>query len=359
MSSDGATPATGTIVPETPVQVRLGVIGAGWFVSRRHLPDAMTIDEVVLTSLCRRDGEARATMESHFGLAPGSGFDDWRAMLDQAPLDAVLIATPNYLHYEQAKAALEHGLHVLIEKPMTIRSEHARELVALAHERGLKLAVALNPPYWAHCHRAKRALQGEKMGTFEGAAMFWTGSNAHLFGRSPRPDKLPGVVPPTDYRADPEQNGGGFFADAGPHLISELLWLTGLRAKRVSALMDSVPDDMRVAICIEMSNGAMATISSIGDSQLEQRRIRNVFGSANGTVSVIHQEFETHIQIKGMEPVKFREADLMRIANPVANFIDAILGRGELFSPGRHGADVVEVIEAIYESARTGRVVGL
>jgi predicted dehydrogenase len=278
-------------------------------------------------------------------------------MLDQAPLDAVLIATPNYLHYEQAKAALEHGLHVLLEKPMTIKSEHAHELVDIAKDRGLKLGVALNPPFWAHCHRARRALQGAQIGAFEGGAMYWTGTNAHLFGRAPKPANLPGVVPPTDYRADPEQNGGGYFADGGPHLLSELLWLTGLHVRRVSALMDSVPDDMRIAINFEMSNGAMVSMCSIGDSLFDQRRVRNVFGAANGTVTIIHAEFETHIQIKDMEPVKFREADLMRVPTPIGNFVDAILGRAELLSPGTHGAEVVELMEAIYESAATGRVV--
>ena len=352
MSNEGALLETGS-------QVRLGVIGAGWFVSRRHLPDVVHNKNVMLASLCRRDAAARATMEAHFGLPPESGYDDWRKMVEQAPLDAVLIATPNNLHYEQAKAALERGLHVLLEKPMTIESEHARELVELAKARGLKLAVALNPPHWAHCHRAKRALLNEKMGAFESAAIYWTGSAAHLFGRAPRPEKMDGVVPPTHYREDPELNGGGYFADAGPHLVSELLWVTGLRPKRIVALMDAVPADMRIAVSFEMENGAIATITSIGDSQFEQRRVRNVFGCANGTVAIIHQEFETHIQIRGMEPVKFREADLMPVASPINNFIDAIQGRAQLFSPGEHGAEVVEVVEAIYESARTGRVVTL
>ena len=197
------------------------------------------------------------------------------------------------------------------------------------------------------------------MGPLESAAIYWTGSAAHLFGRIPKPENMSGVVPPTDYRMDVELNGGGYFADGGPHLISELLWLTGLRAQRVSAIMDSVPADMRIGITFEMENGAIATICSIGDSQFEQRRVRNIFGSSNGSVAVIHQEFETHIHIKGMEPVKFREADLMPVAGPIANFVDAIQGRSELFSPGEHGAEVVEVVEAVYESATTGRIVTL
>jgi predicted dehydrogenase len=341
----------------TVSRVRLGVIGAGWFVSRRHMPDIKNNKNIALTSLCRRDAEARARMEAAFGLPPDSGFDDWRKMLEQVPLDAVLIATPNDLHYEQAKAALERGLHVLLEKPMTIKTEHARELVELAKARDLRLAVALNPPHWAHCHRAKRSVQSEAMGSFESAAIYWTGAAQHLFGRAPRPEKMDGVVPPTHYREDPERNGGGYFADGGPHLVSELLWVTGLRAKRVTALMDAVPADMRVAICFEMENGAIATITSIGDSEFEQRRVRNVFGCANGTVAIIHPEFETHIHIKGVEPVRFREADLMPVASPVNNFVDAIQGRSKLFSPGEHGADVVQVVEAVYESAATGRTI--
>ena len=145
-------------------------------------------------------------------------------------------------------------------------------------------------------------------------------------------------------------NGGGYFADAGPHLVSELLWITGLRPKRVAALMDALPVDMRVAISFEMEGGAIATITSIGDSHFEKRRVRNVFSASHGTISIIHPEFETHIQVQGMEPVKFREADLMPVAGPVANFIDAIQGRAKLFSPGEHGADVVQVVEAIYQS---------
>ena len=52
------------------------------------------------------------------------------------------------------------------------------------------------------------------------------------------------------YRSDPEQNGGGYFADGGPHLVSELLWVSGLKARRVTALMDATPSDMRAVLTI-------------------------------------------------------------------------------------------------------------
>lgn len=339
--------------------IRLGVIGAGWFASRRHLPDAVAHPQIVLTALCRRDPEARAKLAAHFDVAPENTFGDWRQMLDTAALDAVLIATPNHLHFEQAQEALERGLHVLIEKPMTIRSADARALVALARARNLKLAVALNPPFWAHCHRIRRALGSEPMGHLESAAMYWTGSAEYLFGRSAPPETMPGLVPPTPYRSDPAQNGGGYLIDGGSHLISEMLWVTGLRARRVTALMDTTPADMRATLSIELSNGAVASITTIGDSHLSARRVRNVFGAEHGTIIVVGFEFETSISLHGQETQKFRESDLAPVASPIANFADAVLGKADLFSPGEHGAHVVEVVEAAYESATTGRTVSI
>jgi predicted dehydrogenase len=351
----GATDNKGGAIEHPPV--RLGVIGAGAFACRRHLPDAVNSANVCLAAICRRDPEARAKIAAHFCVPPERAFGDWKQMLDEVELDAVLIATPNALHYEQARTALERGLHVLIEKPMTTHTQEAYALVTLAHEKGLQLAVALNPPYWAHCHQVRRALRDERMGALESAAMYWSGSAEYVFGRAPQPANLPGLVAPTMFRADPEQNGGGYFTDGGSHLVSELLWVTGLRARRVSALMDHTPTDMRAAISIELENGAIASINSIGDSKFSTRRVRNVFGASGGTVLIVNFEFETTIMMQGQEHRKFKESELLPVDQPVVNFVSAIQGRGKLFSPGEHGAHVVEVIEAAYESATTGRAV--
>src|SRR5579871_1322992 len=80
--------------------VRLGVVGAGWFASRRHLPDARANPQVHLSALCRRDPAACAKMAAHFQVDPEHTYADWRQMLEDAELDAVLIATPHALHYE-------------------------------------------------------------------------------------------------------------------------------------------------------------------------------------------------------------------------------------------------------------------
>lgn len=334
--------------------LRIGVIGAGWFASRRHLPDIQTHPELTLAALCRRDREALALVAKRF--APEETYTDWQEMLERCPLDAVVIATPHSLHYEPARAALERGIHVLLEKPMAVRAEEARALRDLAQEKGLILGVALNPPFWAHCHRIRGAIQAGRIGQIEAADLFWTGNAAYVFGEAPKPADLPGVVPPTMYRADPQLCGGGYLIDGGSHLVSELLWTTGLRAVRVACLVDRLPSDRRATLALGLENGAQATVICVGDSA-HGRRVRNTFAGSAGTITVEGFAFETTIHEAQGEPETFRESDLLPVAGPVANLVDAIRGRGPLFSPAEHGAHVTEVIEAAYISAETGRAV--
>jgi len=127
----------------------------------------------------------------------------------------------------------------------------------------------------------------------------------------------------------------------------------------VTCLMDTLPVDMRAVLSLRMENGAIASITSIGDSQYPNRRVRNVFGATGGVATVIGFDFETNINIQGQEHRKFREADLPPVASPIANFVDAIQGRSALYSPGEHGAHVVEVVEAAYQSAGAGQTISL
>jgi predicted dehydrogenase len=335
--------------------IRVGVIGAGWFASRRHIPDIQRHEEATLAGLCRRDPAALERLAAHFGTT--LNYVDWRRMLEECPLDAVLIATPHDLHYEPAREALQRGLHVLLEKPMTVLSKEARELATLAEAKGRVLSVALNPPFWAHCHRMRRAIQSGKIGEVESVSMSWTGNAEYVFGDAPKPADLPGIVPPTMYRADPDQCGGGYLIDGGSHLVSEVLWVTGLRCEHVSCDMDQTPSDRRCSLTLTLSNGAMATINSVGNSRHASRRVLNTIAGADGTIVVQGFSFQTTIQPEGAEGETFSEADLPPVAGPVANFVDAIRGRGAVYSPAEHGVHVVEVVEAAYQSAATGRQV--
>jgi predicted dehydrogenase len=286
-------------------------------------------------------------------------YTDHRSLLDGEELDAALVTGPHGLHFEHARDALLRGLHVLVEKPLGVSAEQAWALVHLAQEKGLVLSTALNPPFWSHCHFLRSRLAAGEIGRVEGLEITMVGSVEHVFGRAPMPDRLPGVVPPTLFRADPTLCGGGNLMDSGAHLVSELLWVLNQSADSVSAWMDDVSSDMRAVLTVALNDGPTATITAIGDSHYPERRVRSIYYGSAGTATVDGLPFRVTLTRHGGLPETCGEREMPPAPGPVANFVDAILGRAPLAAPPEHGADTTRVLEAAYESARTGMRVEL
>lgn len=336
--------------------MRIAIIGAGAFASRRHLPELQKDSRAQLVAACRRDPDALATVADHFGIA--GRYSDWQQMLDREALDGVLIATPHDQHYKQAKAALERGLHVLLEKPMALTVGEAEELAALARDQGRYLCVAFNPPYWRHTHELRTGVAQGRLGDLEAIDLLWSGSTDAVFGRAPMPDSLPGVVKPTLFRADAGANGGGNFMDGGGHLLSELLWVTGKRPLEVSALMDHTPSDARATVTVRLEGNTLATLRMVGDSQYPERRVLSRYDGSAGSAQATAMPFRVTWQ-EAARAQTVEEADMPIVPTPVADWLDSLeTGRPPLGSP-EHGLQVTRLLSAAYESAETGRTIPL
>ena len=125
-------------------KIRLGTIGSGIIV--HHILDAVIRTEgIELEAVYSRTREKAQALAEQYG--GKKIYTDMDAFLADPEVDMVYIATPNLLHYPQAKKALLAGKHVLLEKPFTTKAEHARELVALAKEKGLYLIDAVPTAY--------------------------------------------------------------------------------------------------------------------------------------------------------------------------------------------------------------------
>ncbi len=337
-------------------KLRLGVIGAGSFASRRHIPVIIKSQFAELVAMCRRDEKMLKKMAEHFNC--NNTFTDYREMLDSVEMDGVLITTPHALHYEHAKSALEKGLHVMIEKPMAVKTSEAKELADIAKSKGLVIVVALNPPFWQHTTYIRNFISSGELGDVEGVYITWVGNAEHVFGLAPMPESVPGVVPPTIFRGDPKLGGGGHFIDSGSHLISELIWTTSLNVTEVCAVMDNPEFDMRASISIKLENGAVSNISNIGNSKIS-RRIHNAYFGSKATLFVDGMPFVITVSKPGEEPKKIMEADMPSAPQPVDNFIDTILGKSKSLCSADDGLKVVQIIEAIYTSAKTGKNIKL
>jgi len=143
-------------------RVRCAVIGVG-YLGRFHAQKYKSIDEAELVGVCDASPERAREVATELGVAAFSNFHDLKGKVD-----AVTIASTTRTHFEIAKFFLENGVHVNVEKPMTVTIEEAEELVAIAKTRDLKLQVGhverFNPalksaqeklgvPLFIECHR--------------------------------------------------------------------------------------------------------------------------------------------------------------------------------------------------------------
>lgn len=129
--------------------VRCAVVGVG-YLGRFHAQKYKLIDDAKLIGVCDASPERAKVVADELGV---EAFTDYRDLVGR--VDAVTVASTTRTHYEVAKFLLQNGIHVNVEKPMTVTIEEGEELVRLARERGLKLQVG-------HVERFNTALQAAK-----------------------------------------------------------------------------------------------------------------------------------------------------------------------------------------------------
>ena len=139
-------------------KARIGVIGAGWWAVVNHIPVLQALPDCEVVAVNRLGAVELKAVTEKFGVP--LGYEDYRQMLDEVPMDGVVISSPHTLHFEHAKAALEKGCHVLVEKPLTTSAADARALVALAKSKGKQIVVPYGWNFRPFAAEARRLAAG-------------------------------------------------------------------------------------------------------------------------------------------------------------------------------------------------------
>jgi len=317
-------------------KVRVGMIGVGG-IARLHMNQLLALPEVEIAAIADvNDARIAAAREQFPQLASVKAFEQYEDMLAEVEMDAVEISTPHTLHFEQAMAALDRNLHVMVEKPMVCRVDHAKELIRKSEEKERVLMVAYQRHFQPQYRYIKKTVQEGGLGevTFVAALQCqqWKRGTTGT------------------WRQDPALSGGGQLNDSGSHLLDAILWTTDLAVSSVYAFIDNLgcEVDINSAVSIRFASGALGTVSIVGDAPCwyEDFTIwgtKGVIFYRNGKLVHCSEKGET------TEPT-----DLPPAGGVDKGFIDCILGRDVNWVPATCGLRVIELTEAAWRSAKTG-----
>ena len=144
-------------------KLRIGIIGTGG-ISHSHITAYLKQPDVeIVAGVDLIPGKARAALDEH-GLTEAKDFVDFREMIDTVEMDAVSVCTYNCTHKECAVYALEHGLHVLLEKPLSVTLEEGIEICRAEKKAGKIVSVGFQPRFDVNMQMIKKIVQSGELG---------------------------------------------------------------------------------------------------------------------------------------------------------------------------------------------------
>ena len=199
--------------------IGVGIVGTG-FIGPAHL-EGLARNGIHVRGLVESSAELAASKAKELGIE--RAYPDFESMLADPEIDVVHLATPNFLHYPQAKAAILAGKHVVCEKPLALTAVQSAELVQLAAEKKLVNAVNFNIRMYPMAQQARSMVQNGEIG------------DVFIIQGSYLQDWL---LLATDWNWRLESDLGGTLravGDIGSHWLDLMTFITGLKIKEVYA----------------------------------------------------------------------------------------------------------------------------
>jgi scyllo-inositol 2-dehydrogenase (NADP+) len=188
--------------------IGVGVIGSGMAARVFHLPVIQAVAGLKLRKIVDRHNDE--AFSKYAGLETAT---DAAVLLKDKEIELVVVATPNSSHFDLARQSLLAGKHVVVEKPFTITSDQARELLDLAHRHARLITVHQNRRWDGDFLTVKNILETGTLGRIVEYE-----SHFDRFRNTPRPGA---------WREEDRETGGMLF-DLGSHLIDQALFLFGM-----------------------------------------------------------------------------------------------------------------------------------
>ena len=344
-------------------QARIAVVGAGWWACEHHIPHVAQNPHADLVSVCRPGSAELERVRIRFDLPHVA--EDHLEVYDRDP-DGVIVASPHVSHFEHATAALHHGCHVLVEKPMVTGTSQARALARLVGESGRTLMTPYGLNHTPYMEQATDWVRAGRIGAIRHVMLHMSSALLDLFGGEPMLETEDHFFRPLPSTwADPSRAGGYGWGQLS-HALAALFFVTDLEPRSVHAVVHRSKtgvDDHDAAV-LRFEGGAIGTLSGAaglpkhGAPQLDLR----VYGE-DGVLLLDVEEGRERLSLQRHDG----SSDERRMSRgegfgsyttrvAVDRFVEVCRG-GEARNCGDHlvGRRTVQVLEALYVSADSGR----
>ncbi len=333
------------------------MVGAGWWATQCHLPALQAHPDAQIVAVCDHDAVKLKKTAEVFGIK--NTYTDLDTMLASETLAGVMVATHHAAHYPVARACLDNGAHVFIEKPMTLSAADARALVELARARRREIVMGYNLNHSEHVIRARDIVRGGELGAAQFISGLFSQSIYNLLSGNLADFKAEVHSPGAVY-SDPVRSGGGHGHLQITHLAALICFITGLRISRVRSLMakHGLQVDLIAAILAEFDGGALANLGGTGNLPGGGRSCSLTVYCQRGWLALDDELGRLTIWRPEAEPQRHVRAEDSGSAYPyfapTHNFVDLLLGRAENHCDGIIGWRATELLDAAYRSAERG-----
>ena len=353
--------------------LKAGIIGCGGIANNKHFPAIKQTGKIEIIAFCDIVLEKAKQACESFGTNNAKVYTDYKELLKDESIDIIYVCTPNRSHSEISVAALEAGKHVMCEKPMAINSKEAQKMLEASKRTGKLLTIGYQNRYRKDSQYLKKMCIDNELGEIYMA-------KARALRRR--------AVPTWGVFLNHEEQGGGPLIDIGTHALDLTLWtMDNYKPKYVvgttfhklnnqkntgNAWGDWECDEFTVEDSafgfIVMENGATIILESSwalntlenleaatllcgtngGADMFDGLRINGV---KNGTQFVTKPDFNASgVDFYGGNELKPEVLEQLA-------FINAVQGKGELVVLPEQAYMVTRILEAIYQSAETGKPV--
>ena len=341
-------------------QFGFGIVGAGT-IAHIHARAIAAIPNARITGIYSTGIEkAEAFAKEHSCMA----FRSLEEMLKAPGIDIVCICTPSGIHMEPVLKCIAAGKHCLIEKPLEVTLERCDRIIEEAEKAGVKIGVVFPSRFYNESLRIREAIDENKFGALALGSAYVKWSRTEAYYQS------------AAWRGTWQYDGGGALMNQGIHSVDLLQWYMGpvvsVQAFSANIRHKQIEVEDTIVAALHFRNGAVGTLecsTAVYPGSLKRIEIMGTDGTAILEESNLikwqfraeEQQEDTSIPAAG-KAVQGGVADPADISymghqKQIENLLLAIENGNTPLIDGREGRKAVEIVLAVYESARTGRLV--